>query len=110
MNKLSIGAVACLLMVGPILVNQGQARAALPEIETLNEEHKRDVRQAQRVCSAGQPLGFSRRPGRDACIVGEVERFVRNHENPSMLRFHEALPLRYRYDGQRPGNALRYVE
>ena len=109
MHKIARGVVTSLFLAAPMLAG-GQVLAMEPGIEALNEEHKRAVRRAQRVCSAGEPFGFIRRPNHDGCVVGEVERFVHAHENPAMLTFHENLPARYRYDGQRPGNALRHVK
>ena len=71
------------------------------DLNALNTEHVRIVRQAQRACAANFHRGFTRHNHRNPCVIGDVERHVRSLDRPALLRFHQQLPLQFRYDAHR---------
>jgi len=77
------------------------------DLNALNVEHVRIVRQAQRACAANYHRGVARYNHRNPCIIGAVERHVRSLDRPALLRFHQQLPLRRRFDAHRNLNNVR---
>lgn len=77
------------------------------DLSALNTEHVRIVRQAQRACAANFHRGFARHNHRNPCVIGDVERHVRSLDRPALLRFHQRLPVQYRFDVHRNMNNVR---
>ncbi|MCE7999557.1 MAG: hypothetical protein HEP70_11915 [Rhodobiaceae bacterium] len=101
MNHTLAGFFAALSLMLPLGSVQAASEFTPDQLRSLNNDHTRIVRQAQRVCSVGPFTGVVRRAQNKGCITGEVERHVRSAENTNMLTFHQTLPLRYRYSSQR---------
>ena len=109
MKHTLVGLVAVASLVLPLGAAQAASNFSTDQLRSLNNEHTRIVRQAQRVCSVGPFTGVVRRNQNKGCIAGEVERHVRSLENVNMLTFHQTLPLRYRYSSERSfGQVERY--
>lgn len=109
MNHTLAGLVAAASLVLPLGSVQAASEFTPDQLRSLNNDHVRIVRQAQRVCSVGPFTGVVRRNHSNGCITGEVERHVRSVENANMLTFHQTLPLRYRYSSERSfGQVERY--
>ena len=103
------GIVAVASLGLPLSGVQAASDFSTDQLRSLNNEHTRIVRQAQRVCSVGPFTGVVRRNQNNGCIVGDVERHVRSVEDANMLTFHQALPLRVRYSSERSfGQRERY--
>ena len=94
-----------------MLLSWNVAYAAPPfsesDLNALNVEHVRIVRQAQRACAANYHRGFARYNHRNPCVIGAVERHVRSLDRPALLRFHQQLPQQRRYDTHRNMNNVR---
>lgn len=104
-----LSAVVCLIV--PLGSVQAASEFSKDQLRSLNNEHTRIVRQAQRVCSVGPFTGVVRRNQNKGCITGEVERHVRSVNDANMLTFHQTLPLRYRYSSERSfGQVERYFQ
>jgi hypothetical protein len=81
------------------------------QLSTLNTEHVRIVRQAQRACATNLHRGFARHNHRNPCVISDVERHVRSLDRPVLRRFHEQLPVQYRYDAHRSlNNVTRFFK
>lgn len=70
------------------------------QLQELNNDHIRVVRQAQRSCSTGGYLGGAG-GGRSGCVIGSVERHLDTGDHVDLYRFHRQLPLRQRYNSER---------
>lgn len=104
-----LSAVVCLIM--PLGSVQAASEFSKDQLRSLNNEHVRIVRQAERVCSVGPFTGVVRRTQNKGCITGEVERHVRSVGDANLLTFHQTLPLRYRYSSERSfGQVERYFQ
>ncbi|AWZ01609.1 hypothetical protein RHODOSMS8_02079 [Rhodobiaceae bacterium] len=105
------GFVAFASLVLPFSSVQAASDFSTDQLRSLNNEHTRIVRQAQRVCSVGPFTGVVRRNQSNGCIVGDVERHVRSVDDANMLTFHQSLPLRVRYSSERSfGQVERYFQ
>ncbi|WOF74829.1 hypothetical protein QMT40_002488 [Parvibaculaceae bacterium PLY_AMNH_Bact1] len=103
------GFVAVASLVLPLGGVQAASDLSTDQLRSLNNDHTRIVRQAQRVCSVGSFSGVVRRGQNNGCIIGDVERHVRSVEDANILIFHQTLPLRYRYSSERSfGQVERY--
>ncbi len=101
MKQLPSLLAASVFLALPLGAAQAAPELTSDQLRSLNNEHTRIVRQAQRVCSVGPFTGVVRRSQANGCIVGDVERHVRSLDDANMLMFHRTIPLRYRYSADR---------
>ena len=99
MKKTVLGAALALGAIMSVGSAQSAPQFSESQLQELNKEHVRVVRQAQRSCSTGGYLGVS--GGRSGCVIGSVERHLGTSDNVDLYRFHRQLPLRQRYNAER---------
>ena len=107
MKRFASFIAAALAMLMAVNIASAAPMFSERDLDALNTEHVRIIRQAQRVCAAGFHRGFVRLNDRHPCVIGEVERHVRSTDRPALLRFHRHLPLQHRFDAHRDMNNVR---